>query len=488
MELSATAGTAYYVQVGGFAAIEGTLRLSVGSVGGGAGGSSPDVTVAVPCEALGLSPDGCDTGADGDQDDLDALSFGDDTIPDANPIAFSVAPGSQGLAGSAVAEQAACSPPEPQADEFTSSRDGTNSLVLEGDSQGVGCPGGFGLGLIERPSSDNLDALDGHNPDFVDPDRDGQLDNPMFFSLAPASPSLAVGGFTPADILWTIGLGSPGIYASHDQLGLQPADDIDGLCLVDRGNEQARYDAAVDSILFSLKAGSPTLTSLHASAGDVLAPGATIRYHASELGLRSGDDLDAMKCFQTSGSQTIKVAVGDVYFCDSMYSNSVVCRTKINVGDTVQWNWEGTAPHTVTECGASCPPAQNYTPLFDSPVMNGVDGGQFQHTFNTPGTYLYVCEIHSSQLGAIIVNGPGGQATPTRTPAAPTPTPSGMAGDANKDGQVNAIDATLVLQHSAGLLPTINQRADANRNGQINSIDSQLILQFIAGLLPHLPP
>jgi hypothetical protein len=479
--MSATAGTTYYIQAGGFDADSGTLHLNV-TPPGGAGAANSDITVAVTCANLGLT--GC--GATAPQDDLDALSFGDDTIPDDNPIAFSVAPASQGVAGSDVAAQAACSPAEPQADEFTSSRDGTNALVLDGDGQGNACPAGFGLGLIEQPNSDNLDALDGHRADYVDEDHDGRLDRAVFFSLAPGSPSLIPVGFSPADILWTLGIGTPGLYASAAQLGLRAADDIDGLCLVDRG-QAAHYEPDVDRVLFSLKAGSPTLASMHASPGDVLVPGPMVYYHASELGLRPGDDLDAMKCFQTSGSQSVKVAVGETqdpslsfWYCDPTFAGSNVCQTKVNVGDTVAWNWVGTAPHTVTACGASCTNPTN-SPSFDSGVLH--NGDHFQFTFNTPGIYPYYCEVHgaTAQMGTIIVSGPGG-------PPTPTPTPSGAVGDANKDGHVNAIDASLILQRSAGLIATINPHADVNGDGRINSIDASLILQFVAGLLAHLPP
>jgi alpha-tubulin suppressor-like RCC1 family protein len=80
--------------------------------------------------------------------------------------------------------------------------------------------------------------------------------------------------------------------------------------------------------------------------------------------------------------------------------------------------------------------------------------------------------------------------TPTGTAPAPadtpTPTPAGL-GDANKDGRVNAIDAALILQYSAGLIASINPNADVNHSGQINAIDSAVILQYSAGLIPGLP-
>ena len=60
-----------------------------------------------------------------------------------------------------------------------------------------------------------------------------------------------------------------------------------------------------------------------------------------------------------------------------------------------------------------------------------------------------------------------------------------MLGDANCNGEVNAIDAAIVLQITAGLLgaPSCEANADVNRNGSIDSIDAALILQFIARLI-----
>jgi len=55
---------------------------------------------------------------------------------------------------------------------------------------------------------------------------------------------------------------------------------------------------------------------------------------------------------------------------------------------------------------------------------------------------------------------------------------------------VNSVDAALVLQRTAGIIPSLacEQNADANLDGQVNAIDAALILQFTAGLLSHLPP
>ena len=84
-------------------------------------------------------------------------------------------------------------------------------------------------------------------------------------------------------------------------------------------------------------------------------------------------------------------------------------------------------------------------------------------------------------------------ATPTSpTPVSPTDTPPSdkQVGDVNSDGQVNAIDAALILQFGAGLIGSVPNpgSADVNSDGQINAIDAALILQFSAGLVRSLPP
>jgi len=357
----------YYIQAGGFGGRSGNLVLILDfiSFAGAAGGGLPGF---IPCQNLGLSNDGCDSGADGDQDNLDALSFGQDFGQNDDAfLAFSVAPGSTGLAASGVAQQATCSPAQPQADEFITDADGTNALLFDGDGLNGACPTGHSLGLIEEPTSDDLDALNEQPPSAVDQLGDGTLDSEVFFSLEAGSPSLATLNRRPADVLFTDG-GTPGLYASQQALGLQNGDDIDALCVEDVGAGPS-YNPAFDTILFSLSANSPTLDDIGASGADVLAPGPSVRFRASDIGLRVSDDLDAMKCF--------------------------------------------------------------------------------------------------------------GEARP-----------DGVVGDGNCDGNVNAVDAALVLQKTAALVATLpcQGNADVNQDGVVDARDAALILQFVAGLLDQLPP
>jgi len=81
----------------------------------------------------------------------------------------------------------------------------------------------------------------------------------------------------------------------------------------------------------------------------------------------------------------------------------------------------------------------------------------------------------------------------------PTPTsPPPITGDVDCSGRVDTVDASIVLQITAGLI-TIHRYSqfvycwsnvdmDVNRDGAVDALDAVLILQYSAGLLPHLPP
>jgi hypothetical protein len=68
---------------------------------------------------------------------------------------------------------------------------------------------------------------------------------------------------------------------------------------------------------------------------------------------------------------------------------------------------------------------------------------------------------------------------------APEPPPTGDTGDANCDGEVNSIDALIVLQYVAELRNSVPcpELADYDGNGRITSVDAALILQDDAGLI-----
>ncbi len=62
----------------------------------------------------------------------------------------------------------------------------------------------------------------------------------------------------------------------------------------------------------------------------------------------------------------------------------------IKTGTTVTWTNEDSAPHIVTSDGN-----------FDSSALS--KGETFNYTFNTAGTFNYICSLHPSMKGKIIV-------------------------------------------------------------------------------------
>lgn len=80
--------------------------------------------------------------------------------------------------------------------------------------------------------------------------------------------------------------------------------------------------------------------------------------------------------------------------------NSLPTSITILEGDTVEWMWTTTHPHTVTSEAGS-------TEEFDSGILTGV-GQNFSYTFTMEGTNPYVCEVHAGMTGTITVDAVAG--------------------------------------------------------------------------------
>lgn len=63
----------------------------------------------------------------------------------------------------------------------------------------------------------------------------------------------------------------------------------------------------------------------------------------------------------------------------------------VAAGTKVTWVNKGTKAHTVV----------SNDKLFDSGLVNV--GGEFSHTFDAPGTYLYHCAPHAKMIGRLVV-------------------------------------------------------------------------------------
>ena len=67
----------------------------------------------------------------------------------------------------------------------------------------------------------------------------------------------------------------------------------------------------------------------------------------------------------------------------------------IATGGTVRWVWQSN-PHTVTPAGHT---------EWTEATLDG-PGDVFEHVFDTPGTYQYLCEVHAGMTGVVRVQNP----------------------------------------------------------------------------------
>src|SRR4249919_3698256 len=96
----------------------------------------------------------------------------------------------------------------------------------------------------------------------------------------------------------------------------------------------------------------------------------------------------------------------------------------ISVGDTVRWTWADSG-HSVSS-GPQCVPDSQFCSPNDTGCFPGTlsnSGTVYQHTFNTPGSYSYICIAHCSLGMAGVVNVTGSCAQSGWSTAAPLPTP-----------------------------------------------------------------
>jgi hypothetical protein len=227
----------------------------------------PGPSVSILGTALGLTP-GADILAD--------FSFGAEVL--AGPIFFSVDRTSVGLPGTAVFTEALSSSAAADVYSFLLPPGGTNTLVTEE----------VALGLTPGLLGDNVSALTYDS---------GSV---LYFGLGATSAVVTGGGMRAVDIYQSSLGGSFSLFRNGvPQIGLDAADELDGLILLNGGT----------AALFSLSAFSP---SAFTSSGLAYAPGVlgqlspadvlftnfdgtfSLFAAAADLGLQPGDEVDAL--------------------------------------------------------------------------------------------------------------------------------------------------------------------------------------------------
>ena len=268
-------------------------------------GPLPPPVIGIPAAALGLLPG----------DVVTSLSFG---IGPAGPapgleVLFSVDGASPGLPFGPAPANLSCEFGAGQglADVFQSNPFGPPLLlpqVLALDGNGLAdsaCapPPAPGLGLIE-PSPDNINALELCPAGFVF--SGGVLTKPVYFTLAPASPTLVALASGATDVLVAPppgflppAIALPGAvltaFPCPAGLGAPACDEIDALEFVPPA-----------LALFSLAPGSPSLGACPATSSDVLLSGfgfgCAVAVPSAAFGLTPADNIDALAMnFDTDG-------------------------------------------------------------------------------------------------------------------------------------------------------------------------------------------
>jgi len=241
-----------------------------------------------PIRSLSLSALGLVSG-----DVPGALSFAFDAIPN-GVLFFGVDRSASGIGGLFPPDVASEQMSGASGDIYRSSFPPNHTLLLDGNGLN-GSPLPPGIGLEEDGSPiDNLVGFSMCAATTVDPDADGVLDAPVYFSLAASSPSLAMLGAGSQDILRSrVGVsGSAMLWRAGSSLGLVVGDVIDAL--------------ATDgtSVYFSLAPDSPTLLGPDGvpdknndpdpddmSPGDVMSHAFIAAFPFSALNLAEDDNL-----------------------------------------------------------------------------------------------------------------------------------------------------------------------------------------------------
>jgi LPXTG-motif cell wall-anchored protein len=112
----------------------------------------------------------------------------------------------------------------------------------------------------------------------------------------------------------------------------------------------------------------------------------------------------------------------------------------INVGDTVTWTNNGPTGHSATSTGGE----------FDTGIMDAGNSGS--HTFDTAGTFSYICTPHPYMKGTVVVQGASTGGSGDDDAAATGDTGSGTGADTDDGPSLPSTGMDALALGLAGLL------------------------------------
>ena len=126
------------------------------------------------------------------------------------------------------------------------------------------------------------------------------------------------------------------------------------------------------------------------TAGYGTAPGATRASSSMPMPMPAGQTASAGPATSAPPPPAVPAGAAEVGIVNFKFTPATVT---IKVGGTVDWTNHDDIGHTVTFAGQG----------INSRVLQRND--RFSHTFDTPGTYTYICSIHPFMHGTVVVTG-----------------------------------------------------------------------------------
>ena len=126
------------------------------------------------------------------------------------------------------------------------------------------------------------------------------------------------------------------------------------------------------------------------TAGYRSAAGATSASSSMPMPMPAGQMASGGPATSTPPPSAVPAGAAEVGIVNFKFTPATV---RIKVGGTIDWTNHDDIGHTVSFAGQG----------INSKVLQRND--RFSHTFDTPGTYTYICSIHPFMHGTVVVTG-----------------------------------------------------------------------------------